>query len=282
LPQLRGRKIEPLRGGSEAGHDLRLKDQGCADEYGHGSWTSQPSQIASKVCRGGGVVGTARYYVYDRAVTCGLYRVKPAQARGCTAWQVQILHAPANISCEILKIERSKTMSVNLIDTVESFGIPEDQEQRERFKIESKDQAIWALRKIAQAKANQDENTQAAQAEIDRIAVWRNEENEKLQRSVSFFESLLHEYFMQLREDDPKLKTVKLPHGSLKMRAQQPQYEYDEDQLLPWAKGNLPEAVVVKESIAKTPVKKHIRETGEMVPGVTITERPEKFSVEVV
>lgn len=129
-------------------------------------------------------------------------------------------------------------MSVNLIDT------PEDQEQRERFKIESKDQAIWALRKIAQAKANQDENTQAA--------------------------------------DDPKLKTVKLPHGSLKMRKQQPEFQYDETQLLPWAKENLPEAVVVKESVAKTPVKKHIQETGEMVPGVQMVERPEKFSVEVV
>jgi len=86
----------------------------------------------------------------------------------------------------------------------------------------------------------------------------------------------------QLREDDPKLKTVKLPHGTLKMRAQQPQYEYDEAQLLPWAKENLPEAVIVKESVAKTPVKKHIQETGEVVPGVTIIERPEKFSVEVV
>lgn len=173
-------------------------------------------------------------------------------------------------------------MSVNLIETIENLGVPEIPEERERFRIETKDQAAWALRKMSRIKAEQDENTQAAQAEIDRIAVWRNEENEKLQRSVSFFESLLHEYFMQLREDDPKLKTVKLPHGSLKMRAQQPQYEYDEDQLLPWAKGNLPEAVVVKESIAKTPVKKHIRETGEMVPGVTITERPEKFIVEVV
>ncbi len=172
-------------------------------------------------------------------------------------------------------------MSVNLIDTVESFGIPEDQEQRERFKIESKDQAIWALRKIAQAKADQDENTRAAQAEIDRIAVWRNEENEKLQRSVSFFESLLHEYFMQLREDDPKLKTMKLPHGSLKMRAQQPDFIYNEDELLEWAKVFMPEVVVVKETVSKNPVKKHIRETGEMVPGVTITERPEKFIVEV-
>jgi hypothetical protein len=155
-------------------------------------------------------------------------------------------------------------------------------EERERFRIETKDQAAWALRKMSRIKAEQDENTQAAQAEIDRIAVWRNEENEKLQRSISFFESLLHEYFMQLREDDPKLKTMKLPHGTLKMRAQQPQYEYDESLMLPWAKKNLPEAVVVKESVAKTPVKKHIKDTGEMVPGVEIVERPERFSVEVI
>lgn len=172
-------------------------------------------------------------------------------------------------------------MSVNLIETIENLGIPEVPEERERFKIESKDQAIWALRKIAQAKANQDENTQAAQAEIDRITAWRDEENEKLQRSISFFESLLHEFFLQLRESDPKLKTMKLPHGTIKMRKQQPQYEYDEEILLSWAKENLPEAVVIKESVAKTPVKKHIQETGEVVPGVTIIERPEKFSVEV-
>lgn len=173
-------------------------------------------------------------------------------------------------------------MSVNLIDTVESFGVPEEQEERERFRIETKDQAAWALRKMSRIKAEQDENIQTAQAEIERITSWRDEENGKLERSISFFESLLHEYFMQLREDDPKLKTVKLPHGSLKMRAQQPEFQYDETQLLPWAKENLPDAVVVKVSVSKTPVKKHIKETGEMVPGVTITERPEKFSVEVV
>lgn len=160
-------------------------------------------------------------------------------------------------------------MSVNLIDTVESFGIPEDQEQRERFRIEDKSQAAWALRKMSKIRAEMDENIMTAQAEIERIVGWRDGENEKLQRSVAF-------------EDDPKLKTMKLPHGSLKMRKQQPEFQYDETQLLPWAKENLPEAVVVKESVAKTPVKKHIQETGEMVPGVQMVERPEKFSVEVV
>jgi hypothetical protein len=183
---------------------------------------------------------------------------------------------------EAVQKERSKAMSVNLIDTVESFGIPEDQEQRERFRIEDKSQAAWALRKMSRIQAEMDENIMTAQAEIERITGWRDSENEKLERSVSFFEGLLYEYFMDLREEDPKLKTMKLPHGSLKMRAQQPQYEYDETQLLPWAKENLPDAVVVKESVAKTPVKKHIQETGEMVPGVQMVERPEKFSVEVV
>lgn len=173
-------------------------------------------------------------------------------------------------------------MSVNLIETIENLGIPEVPEERERFKIESKDQAAWALRKMSRIKAEIEENNRVAQAEIDLIVSWRDEENEKLERSISFFESLLHEFFLQLRESDPKLKTMKLPHGTLKMRAQQPQYEYDEDVLLPWAKENLPEAVVTKESVAKNPVKKHIQETGETVPGVTITERPEKFAVEVV
>lgn len=173
-------------------------------------------------------------------------------------------------------------MSANLIETVEDLGIPEAPEERERFRIETKEQAAWALRKMSHIKAEMDENTQVAQAEIDRIAAWRNDENEKLQRSISFFEHLLHGYFLTLRESDPKVKTVKLPHGSLKMRKQQPEFQYDETQLLPWAKENLPEAVVVKESVAKTPVKKHIQETGEMVPGVQMVERPEKFSVEVV
>lgn len=173
-------------------------------------------------------------------------------------------------------------MSVNLIETIENLGIPEAPEEKERFRIETKDQAAWALRKMSRIQAEIEENNKVAQAEIERVTAWRDEENEKLERSISFFESLLHEFFHSQRESDPKLKTMKLPHGTLKMRKQQPQYEYDEDQLLPWAKESLPEAVVVKETVSKNPVKKHIRETGEMVPGVTITERPEKFIVEVV
>ena len=94
MPPLRGRKIEPLRGGSEAGHDLRLKDQGCADEYGHGSWTSQPSQIANKVCRGGGVVG----WVTTRMGKSTLHGLKLRGSRAIIRrLQVRVLPALAKI-----------------------------------------------------------------------------------------------------------------------------------------------------------------------------------------
>jgi len=222
--------------------------------------------------------------VRPRLPGCGGARWGRRKYAGAAVWREHIRHAQSRFkSCLSLQNkERRKTMSVNLIETIENLGIPEVPEERERFKIESKDQAAWALRKMSRIKAEIEENNKVAQAEIERITAWRDEENEKLQRSISFFESLLCDYFLRLRESDPKLKTIKLPHGTLKMRAQQPQYEYDEDVLLPWAKENLPEAVVTKESVAKNPVKKHIQETGEAVPGVTIIERPEKFSVEVV
>lgn len=169
---------------------------------------------------------------------------------------------------------------MNMIAEIESFGVPEEQAQR--FAIDTKDQAIWAMKKIAQAKASQSENMEAAQAEIDRVKDWLKKENESIDSTIFFFEGLLREYFFKIKEADPKLKTIKLPHGQLKLRAQQPEYSYDEDKLIPWAKDNLPDAVQIKEQLLKGPIKTYVKETGEVLPGLTIEPRPDKFSVEVV
>lgn len=169
---------------------------------------------------------------------------------------------------------------MNMIAEIEQNGIPEEETQQ-RFTIDTKDQAIWAMKKIAQAKKSQDENTQAGKTEILRIYDWIDKENQQIQTSINFFEALLREYFFKIKEADPKLKTIKLPHGELRVRSQQPDYQIDDTLLIPWAKDNLPEAVQVKESILKTPIKNYIKETGEILPGVTIEQRPDKFSVEV-
>jgi hypothetical protein len=135
---------------------------------------------------------------------------------------------------------------------------------------------------MSKIKAEKEENVRTAQAEIKRIDDWCQSENDKVQGSLSFFEYLLMGYFQEQRKADPSLKTVKLPHGILKMRAQQAEFAYDDEVLLPWAKEHLPAAVVVKESVAKNRLKDWLRETGELPDGVTITDRPDKFSVEVI
>ena len=150
------------------------------------------------------------------------------------------------------------------------------------FEITDKAGAAWALRKMSKVQAKIAETNAAAEAEIKLTQAWRDKENGKLELEIDFFTYLLDTYFRRCQVEDPKLKTLKLPHGSLKMRAQQPEFTYDDEPLLAWAKESLPTAVVVKESVAKQPVKDWIKETGEVPAGVTISNRPDKFSVEVL
>ena len=158
--------------------------------------------------------------------------------------------------------------------------------QPERFEIKTKDQAAWALRKMSKIKADLAENAAVAQAEIDRIMKWRVSEDDKLQQEMSFFEYLLMGYFQECRKADDKLKTIKLPHGSLKMRAQQPEYAYPpEEDMVVWAEANGDDdlqLVITKKTVDKTKLKAYIKETGDIPNGLTITDRPEKFFVEVI
>ncbi|WP_031517742.1 host-nuclease inhibitor Gam family protein, partial [Desulfofalx alkaliphila] len=81
------------------------------------------------------------------------------------------------------------------------------------------------------------------------------------------------------------------PYGTLKMRAQQPQYQRDDAAIKEWARVNRPEALVPQEpKLDWAGLKKAIRpvdgtavdiDTGEVIPGIAIIERPPKFSVEV-
>ncbi|TDA67999.1 MAG: hypothetical protein D9V47_09125 [Clostridia bacterium] len=90
---------------------------------------------------------------------------------------------------------------------------------------------------------------------------------------------------------DPKAKTARLPHGTLKVRAQQPEFKRDEDKLLASLDGRgLGELVRVKREPDWQKVKPLVTatesgavvwtETGELVEGVRAEVRPPKFTVE--
>ena len=166
-------------------------------------------------------------------------------------------------------------------------------ERQDGFIVDTEQKANWALRKIKQLQGKMNANADLAAEEIAKIETWEKEVNESLQQSILFFNGLLEQYHRKVYGENPDIKTIKLPHGQLKMRAQQPEFIRDNDKLLAWleSKGTIGKAYI---KIAKSPhwgeLKERLRiagdrmvdpETGEVVPGVEVVEREPKFSVEV-
>jgi len=165
----------------------------------------------------------------------------------------------------------------------------------EGFVVDDDNKATWCLRKIRHFKSKQDKNKELAEEQISEIEKeireveeWLEAENSKLENSIEFMKSKLYSYAQQLREENPDLKTHKLPFGQLQFRTQRPKWNYDNDKLLDFAKKNYQELIKVKKSVDKRKLKSQaiivdgrviIEKTGEVIEGVEVVERGEKFKV---
>ena len=163
--------------------------------------------------------------------------------------------------------------------------------EKEVFKIQDKGQAQWALRKISALQAQIDENKALAEKEIQRVKEWEESENKAHVDSIGYFTALLQEYMLKEKENDPGLKSIKLPHGTIRTKKQQPEYIRDDAQLIKWAKKEKrTDLIKVKESLNWADLKKEIinqdgvavnKSTGEVIEHIEIKERPDKFEVVV-
>lgn len=161
----------------------------------------------------------------------------------------------------------------------------------EHFTIEDESQANWALRKIKQLQDEKEKNVSLANAEIEKIEEWLNATNDQVQQSIDYFQSLLAEYAMEQRKNDPKFKSLKLPNGRIGFRKQQPKWEYDNEKVIEALKASERDDLIrVKEEPDKSAIKKAFKvaenkvinpDTGEVVEGITIEQREDAFSVEV-
>lgn len=184
----------------------------------------------------------------------------------------------------LLKMEIPEALSVTELE--------QGRDEKERFRVTGKDSANWCLRKIRALKSEMDENIKMAREEIERIQEWLEQVNTPLENSVKHFEALLEEYHIQVISEDPDRKTIKLPHGTLKLRARQPEYKRDEKTLLSFLKDNglnefikvieKPEWGVLKKNVELAGDKVVHRDTGLIVEGVTVEKRPPGFTVEVI
>lgn len=154
---------------------------------------------------------------------------------------------------------------------------------RETFRIRDKSGAEWALRRYARIQREKAANHRLAEAEIARIRWWLEGEDRRLDADAAYFAGLLTAWHATVLADDPRAKTIKLPAGQLWCRAQPDKIEVrDEAAALAAAKAAGYTALVrVREELDKRALAAHLKDTGELLDGVTVTPQPAKFSVHV-
>lgn len=165
---------------------------------------------------------------------------------------------------------------------------------RERFEVDNDMKAEWVLTKIRHIRAEQNKENAELTRQMQFYKDQMDANDKKADEEVAFFESMLIPYFAD-RMDNGFTKatktqtTYKLPTGKMVLKKQAPEYTRDNVILLPWLKENLPELVKVEESPNWAELKKAVTvvgdtvvtKDGEVVPGVKVTEREDKFEVEV-
>jgi hypothetical protein len=172
--------------------------------------------------------------------------------------------------------------AINVMDWDEPDTGSED---RERFRVENDSQAVWAMRKLAAAKARLNDIALIAESEIARVQHWAEQQSREPMRNTEYFEGILVEYGMSQRAEGRK--TVSTPYGAIKSRTGQPKYTFtDRDEFIAWAKANRPGWVAVKEEPALSVIRAETEgavdsDTGEIIPGLSVDPASVSFSVEV-
>ena len=141
-----------------------------------------------------------------------------------------------------------------------------------------------------------------AENQYDRMKAWYDHQIKNLQeirdRTRVWAEACLRPYMDMVPTTGKKIRSYDMPGGTLKLAQQDPEYEVDDAELVPWLEANGYEAMVeVKKKARWGEFKKILKdekistaeagdgslqlvtEDGEIVPGITATVREAKFSI---
>lgn len=167
------------------------------------------------------------------------------------------------------------------IETEEELRIPEEYE---RFTVDSDQKAEWCLDKIREARADEKKWLEFYAEQAEKVKKTR-------ERREEFFKSLLQHYFLNVPHKETKTQSsYQLPSGKLVVKKQGPEIVRDDAQVIAWLKENCEGAhVKTKEALDWAEMKKNVvfmgghavNGDGEIIPGITVTARPDKFKVEV-
>lgn len=154
----------------------------------------------------------------------------------------------------------------------------------EVFTVKDDSTAKWCIEKMKEAEADRAMWKAHYEAQMEKV-------NKAADESIAYFTAKLEEYFASVPHKATKTQeSYTLPGGKLVMKKQQPKFETDDEALVPWLEENfMGQLVKVKKSADWAGLKKVVTvdgdhvvtDEGEIIPGVTVTQRPDVFKVEM-
>lgn len=154
----------------------------------------------------------------------------------------------------------------------------------EGYVIDSDAKALWAVKKIAEARFDRDQWIKWYQQKIEDI-------KEQTDANTANLEAMLADYFATVPHKKTKTQeSYSLPGAKLVMKTQNPEYKRDDKTVIEWLKANgKAQFVKTSESLDWAGLKAEtdafeghiVTGDGEIVPGIEVINREPKFVVEV-
>ena len=157
---------------------------------------------------------------------------------------------------------------------------------REEFTVTDDAAAEWCMKKIRKVEADRAMWKAHYEAQMGKV-------NKAADESVAYFTAKLEEYFANVPHKATKTQeSYTLPGGKLIRKKQQPKFDIDDETLVSWLDDNMMGPLVnvkktadwaeLKKICSVTPDGEHVAtDEGEIIPGVTVTQRPDVFKVEM-
>tara|TARA_R100000315_G_C5235722_1_gene147918 strand:+ start:15157 stop:15705 length:549 start_codon:yes stop_codon:yes gene_type:complete len=177
-------------------------------------------------------------------------------------------------------------MAENVTNNIDSYyeeivnGIadPEvDQQEQDYNEV----QVDALLHVIERERQKVDDVNRQLEKEVESLKDWQAAIVAKHERRIDKMTALLYSFFTYKKLEDPEIKTISFPNGTLKTRKQQPLLIIEDRDEFFRALGDKQELVriVTKYDPDKKAIMKYIKETGDVPLGVSVEDRDDKFTV---
>jgi phage host-nuclease inhibitor protein Gam len=173
---------------------------------------------------------------------------------------------------------------------LEGEGQPEDFSDAETtYALINDDDALWAMRRLANSQRRINAKMRQAEQEIERIRAWVTHATKSDRETVDYFEGVLSAYMNRVRESEDR-KSLTFPDGDVTSTATQDKVKVDNAELfLKWAESNgHPDWIRTKKEPDLAAIKSKAKyegdsvidaQTGEVVEG--LSHVPASVSVKI-